>query len=178
MKWMVILPEPLPVSLSLIFYCWSRLVIHGSSHPDSVLCTKCSQPFCIALQSCSTMQNPLGENMKHVAKEWKKTCMSLKEQKEPLEANAVKCFRKVFRTVVLQVSYFRNETSEILEMECFFYLHWLQKKKWGIKLNQEPQQDLPSFWASLVGPIGAERATALMDPLVTSLLDTFLWISG
>lgn len=52
---------------------------------------------------------------------------------------------------------------------------------WGGEYNQDqglPQQDLLSVWASLVGPMEGGRLTALMEPLVTSLLDTFLWISG
>lgn len=31
---------------------------------------------------------------------------------------------------------------------------------------------------SLVGPMGLDRVTALMEPRVTSLLATFFWIAG
>lgn len=40
------------------------------------------------------------------------------------------------------------------------------------------QQPLRSSCASLVGPMGLLKVTALMEPRVTSLLATFLWIAA
>lgn len=51
--------------------------------------------------------------------------------------------------------------------------------KRGAALRQALLQQPPRpSCASLVGPMGLDRVTALMEPRVTSLLATFVWIAG